>query len=359
MSLPLNSFTPLARIRRSRVFPAPARVLVRKGQQVEPDDAIAEATLAPRHLSLDLAAGLSQPASEIERYLQFGVGAVISQGDVLAGPVGYSKRVVRAPLPGKIVRIQQGELVLQVTTQPGVLRAGLPGEIVELVEERGAVVELLAALVQGVWGNNRSAYARFVFLAENPEDQLTLNPGDKRLAGAILVGGACLQAEVLRTAQAAGAAGLLVSSLGSDLYEPAEAAPFPIVIFEGFGSFPVPAPIFELLASIGSQPEEGHFMALDARPWDRTGNTRPEAILPRSRNVESGVIPIHQPDLGLIHPDQMVRLLGHPYLGRRGRLVDLPGPSRFASGIQGFGATVRLNDGTEILLPLTNLEFIG
>lgn len=359
MSLPLNSFTPLARIRRDRVLPAPARVLVRKGQQVEPDDIIAEAILAPRHLVLDLAAGLGRPADEIERYLQFGVGAIVSQGDVLAGPVGYSKRVVRAPLPGKIVRIQHGELVLQVAARPDGLRAGLPGEIAELVEERGAIIELLAALVQGVWGNGRSAYARFVCLAENSEDQLTLNAGDKRLTGAILVGGACLQAEVLRTTQAAGVAGLLISSLAGELVEAAQAAPFPIVILAGFGNYPIPAPIYELLASIGSRPEEGQFMALDARSWDRTGNTRPEAILPRNASLDSGEIPIYQPDLGLIHPGQQVRLLGHPYLGKRGKLVDLPGPSRFANGIQGFGAKVRLEGGTEILLPLTNLEFIG
>lgn len=359
MSLPLNSFTPLARIRRSRILPAPARVLVRKGQQVEPDDIIAEAILAPRHLALDLAAGLSRPAGEIERYLQFGVGAIVSQGDVLAGPVGYSKRVVRAPLPGKIVRIQHGELVLQVATQPDVLRAGLPGEIVELVEARGAIIELLAALVQGVWGNGRSAYARFICLAENPEDQLSLNAGDKRLAGAILVGGACLLPEVLQTAQAAGAAGLLVSSLAGELYQAAQAVPFPIMILAGFGNYPIPVPIFELLASVESQPENGHFMALDARPWDRTRNTRPEAILPRNASLDKGEIPIYQPDLGLIHPGQQVRLLGHPYLGRRGWLVDLPGPSQFANGIQWSGAKVRLEDGTEILLPLTNLEFIG
>jgi len=359
MSLPLISFTPLARVRRSRLLPAPARVLVRKGQLIEPDDVIAQATLAPRHLALDLAAGLRQPADEIERYLQFGVGAIVSQGDVLAGPVGYSKRVVRAPLPGKIVRIQQGELVLQIAAQPDELRAGLPGEIFELVEERGAVIELIAALVQGVWGNNRSAYARFVLLAATPHDQLTLNAGDERLPGAILVGGACLQPEVLHIAQTSGAAGLLVSSLGGDLYEAAQAASFPIVILEGFGNYPIPAPIFELLASLLSQPEEDHFMALNARPWDRTKITRPEAILPRNVNPDSGEILAYQPDLGLIHPGQMVRLLGHPHLGRRGRLVDLPGPSGFASGIQGIGATVRLEEGTDLLLPLTNLEFIG
>ena len=100
-------------------------------------------------------------------------------------------------------------------------------------------------------------------------------------------------------------------------------------------------------------------MALNARLWDRTGNTRPEAILPRNAGPESGEIPVYEPDLGLIHPGQEVRLLGHPYLGSRGRLVDLPGPSRFANGIQGFGATVRLEDGNDLLLPLTNLEFIG
>ena len=94
-------------------------------------------------------------------------------------------------------------------------------------------------------------------------------------------------------------------------------------------------------------------MALNARPWDRTRNSRPEAILPRNAGQDSKEILIYESNLGLIHPGQMVRLLGHPYLGKRGQLVDL------ASSNQGFSATVRLEDGTDHLLPLTNLEFIG
>ena len=354
MSLPLKTFTPLSRIRRERVFSTPARVLVRKGQQVAPEEVIAQAIIAPCHVSLDLAASLGQPATDIERYLQFGIGDVVAQGDILAGPVGFSRRVVRAPLTGKIVRIQQGELVLQVAGEPEELKAGLPGEIVALVEGRGAVIELAAALIQGVWGNGyAAAYSRFVNLAASPEDSLTVNPGDERLLGAILVGGTCQSSEDIHLVQAAGAAGLLVSSLEAEAYEAALQAPFPIVVTEGFGRLPLPAPVFEFLSSPGT-----NFMVLDASSWDRVANIRPEAIIPQQTDTNLAELSLHSPQLGLIHPGQQVRLLGYPHLGKRARLIDLPGLSRFANEIQSLGAKVRLDDGNEILLPLTNLEFL-
>jgi hypothetical protein len=358
MPLPLSIQSPLARIRRERIFPAPARILVRQGQVVAPGDGIAQAIREPRHFTLDLAYSLGLPAGQIEPYVQFSVGTVVAEGDVLAGPVGVARRVVRAPFAGKIVRIQNGELILQISTPPDELVAGLPGEVVELVESRGAVIELEAALIQGVWGNGRSAYAACLCLAGSPDEQLILDAADSRLKGAILAGGPCQLPDTLRIARQAGAAGLLVSSLAPELFEAARQAPYPIVIVEGFGCYPYDPSVHALLVELS-----GRAMALDASPWDRTSAQRPEAILPRVVSPEADQEPLRAPaarsELGLIQPGQRVRITAWPYLGLRGSLVDLPGLVEFSHGIRGVGARVRLEDGKEILLPLTNLEFLA
>jgi hypothetical protein len=85
------------------LLPSAGRVLVRKGQVVNAVDVIATANLDPRHILLDVARGLGLPASKADEHIQRKPGEPVSAGDVLAGPVGWAKRVVRAPHAGVVV----------------------------------------------------------------------------------------------------------------------------------------------------------------------------------------------------------------------------------------------------------------
>jgi len=52
----------------------------------------------------------------------------------------------------------------------------------------------------------------------------------------------------------------------------------------------------------------------------------------------------------------LVRLLGEPYLGSTGRVVELPEKAeRFASGLTAKVAVVERQDGSFIRVPVTNL----
>ena len=157
MFLPVIHNSPLTLIRRVRSLERNGRLLVRMGQHVDILDGIAEAVVNPKHTMLDLSQGLGLKPDEVSQYIQCTSGVYVEEGDILAGPVGTAKRVVRAPCSGRIVSVRFGKILLQELSPPLVLKSIYPGTVVELIEERGAVIESCGALIQGVWGNGKNS----------------------------------------------------------------------------------------------------------------------------------------------------------------------------------------------------------
>jgi hypothetical protein len=388
-------------------------VLVRQGQRVDPSDAVAEATLTPEHLVLDIAKGLALPRDRADEQIQRKAGEQVSEGDVLAGPVGITRRVVRAPRAGRVLIAGNGQMLLQVESRPFQLRAGIPGIVVGLILERGVVIENKGALVQGVWGNGRIDYGSLHVLASRPDHALSPDQLDASLRGAVVFAGYCDQAEVLKTAAEAPLKGLILSSMASALIPVAARMPYPIVLIEGFGLLPMNSAAFNLLVS-----NDRREVALNAEPWDRFTNRRPEVFIPLpagesrpaeespptpldkggeeprgrlgkrggespratlsvaarfgKRGEESPPAPL---DKGGAEPrgrlgkggeeivefavDQRVRVVRAPHKSQIGTIANLlPGTQVFPSGVQGQAAEVRLEDGNKVILPLANLEVL-
>ncbi len=168
---------PLICIRRQRLLPAAGRVLVRAGQKVATADVIAEAKLEPGHLTVDVARGLGVTPDKADQLVARKVGEQLAEGDVIAGPVGgIISRIVRAPKNGAILAIGAGKVTLSLEGKDFELRAGMPGTVVELVAERGAVIENYGALIQGVWGNGRFDAGIMTVAVESPTDELNSFP---------------------------------------------------------------------------------------------------------------------------------------------------------------------------------------
>ena len=413
MLAPVTHVLPFTTIQRERSLPVPGRVLVRQGQRVDPSDAVAEATLTPEHLVLDIAKGLALPRDRADEQIQRKAGEQVSEGDVLAGPVGITRRVVRAPRAGRVLIAGNGQMLLQVESRPFQLRAGIPGIVVGLILERGVVIENKGALVQGVWGNGRIDYGSLHVLASRPDHALSPDQLDASLRGAVVFAGYCDQAEVLKTAAEAPLKGLILSSMASALIPVAARMPYPIVLIEGFGLLPMNSAAFNLLVS-----NDRREVALNAEPWDRFTNRRPEVFIPlpagESRPAEEspptpldkggeeprgrlgkrggespparfdkGGAESHRATLsvaarfgkGGAEPrgrlgkggeeivefavDQRVRVVRAPHKSQIGTIANLlPGTQVFPSGVQGQAAEVRLEDGNKVILPLANLEVL-
>src|SRR4030043_1401573 len=155
MQAPKTHILPVAAIRRERLMSAEGRIIARRGQQVNPSDIVAESVLRPEHILLDIGLGLGLSPKEADHYIQRRAGDEVGEGDVIAGPVGIGRRVVRAPKTGTVVVAGDGQVLMELDGEFSALKAGYSGVVSDIVGDRGVVIELVGSLVQGGWGNGR------------------------------------------------------------------------------------------------------------------------------------------------------------------------------------------------------------
>lgn len=337
---------PVTRIQRERLLPIPGRLLARRGQNVSVSDVIAEADLAPEHILLNIARTLRISVNEVDSYLNYKEGDDVADGDVLAErSVGFSKLVSRAPKSGRIVAIRGGQVLLEVEGRPFQLRAGLSGEISELVADLGAFIETTGALIQGVWGNGRVDDGLMSVLCQAPYDVLSPDQLDVSMRGMVVLGGYCEDENVFINASDIPLRGLILASMPSALLPVAARARCPVVVLEGFGKLPMNEVAHKLLST-----NERRQVIVNAE----MSHNRPEVIIPLPATPD--MPPLN--DVNLFNAGQRVRLVCNPHMGQIGVVAEiLPGLSRLENGVRAPAAVVQL-DKRSLILPLANLEVL-
>ncbi|MGE5222511.1 MAG: hypothetical protein ACM3PY_08745 [Omnitrophica WOR_2 bacterium] len=350
MLSPVTHYLPLTAIRRVRLLPFPGRVVARKGQKVNPNDVVAEAKLAPEHLLLEVARGLGMPARRADRYIQRKAGDEVAEGDVIAGPVGLARRVVRAPKNGRVVVAGNGQVLLEVDSRPYELKAGVPGVVTELFPDRGVEIEANGSLIQGVWGNGLIDFGLLGVLSRSPQDVLTTDRLDVSHRGMVILGGHCEDSQVLNAAGEIPLRGLVLASIDSSLAQAAGKARYPILVIEGFGKIPMNPAAYKLLTT-----SERREVTVNAEAWDPYANTRPEMIIPLPAQ---GTLPL-PPETDTFAPGQKVRVIGVPGQSILGTLASLrPGLALLQSGVRAPAADILLENGENGVYPLANLEVL-
>lgn len=351
MLAPVTHILPVTLIRRERLLPAPGKVLVRKGQTVAATDTIAEADLPAKHMLLDLVRGLGLPAAKADQQVKVPAGTPVSEGDLIAGPVGFPRRSVRAPKDGKVLLAGNGQVLLELKSSPFELKAGVPGEVVDLLPERGAVIQTSGALVQGVWGNGRVDFGLMYVLAKEPDHRLTADQLEVSLRGAVVLAGYCGDAATLKAAEELPIRALILSGMDTTLVPAALRLKIPLLLLDGFGPRPMNSSAFNLLTT-----NEQREAAVCAEKWDRYAGTRPELVIPLPA---SGPLQM-PPETQEFTNGQKVRVLRAPHAGQIGTLeFVLPGKQTLPSGIRARAAQVRLENNEKALLPLANLEVLA
>jgi hypothetical protein len=350
MLAPITHILPFTIIRRERVLPSRGKVLVRAGQRVNSLDVIAEANLRPEYLLLNVARGLGLSPERADQMIQCQAGDHLADGDMIAGPVGIARRVVRTPSDGQVVLVGSGQVLIEVASKPFQLKAGVPGEVVELIVDRGATVETSGALVQGVWGNGHIDFGVMVVLAKSPDQLLTTDQLDVSLRSSIILAARCEDAEVLKNAEELPLRGLILASMSASLAPIAARMQIPVILLEGFGHSPMNTAAFKLLTT-----NERREVALNAEPWEPYIGTRPEIIIPMPGS-ERLSLPL---ETGTFSPDQQVRMLRAPHAGEIGVVLGLRGSVVFPSGLRAQAADIRLESGQIVVIPLANLDVLA
>lgn len=347
---PVTHYLPLTVIRRERILPQPGKVVVRAGQKVSALDVIAETDLNSEYLLLDLSHSLQIPAEKIERYLQCQLGDQLTQGDVIAGPVGIANRVVRAPKDGRVILSDSGQVLLEIAGKNFQLKAGIPGEVVELIADRGAVVETTGALIQGVWGNGKIDFGVMSVLAKYPNMSLVPADLDVSLRGSIVLGGMCSDAEVLKEAEGLPLRGLILGSLSPRLLQAASRMQIPVMVIEGFGERSINPIVFKLLTT-----NDRREVALNAEYWDRYSGVRPELVIPLPAPGGSAI----PQETIFFDQNQTVRIIRGPSAGQIGQINRVKASMSFPGGLRAPGAEIQREDGEKFIIPLANLEIIA
>lgn len=233
------------------------------------------------------------------------------------------------------------------------LRAGLSGTVIELIPNRGAVIQAVGALAQGVWGNGRIDTGAMVNLMEQPDSVLDAGRLDVSMRGMVILGGIVKDAETLKAAAEVAVRGLILSSLYPSLLPLAREMRYPIVLTEGFGPMPMNSAAYKLLSTNAKRE-----VTVNAENRDRYSGSCPEVIIPLPVSAERQ--PPALRDVETFAPGIQVRMRRPPSAGMIGSITALkPGLTAFPSGLRAPAAEVKLENGETVIAPLINLEVIG
>ncbi len=345
----------LAAIRRERFLPERAigEVEARGGEKVDLRDVVARGAIPARYLMIDAAGffGLKD-TDDLKPMMKVWEGARVEARQVLAGkPNGRGKKLL-SPVAGVVAHVGDGRIILEETPEIIEVEAGLTGQVVDIEEGRGVVIETSGAVLQGVWGNNRLQIGT---LRAEPSDGLE-SVGDEmnmQFRGTVVLSRRPLRAAGLRVAQAQSLSGVIAPSMDVSLIDRARELRSAVLLTEGFGAIRMSSFVFGFLEGlIGKQ------TTVDALDADRIGARRPEIIV--NLPVRSGQRP-PEPDLNLtLKPGINVRITRGDHAGMVGAVAHLPKtPYLLENGLRVPCAQVQLSAGESAFVPLANLEVFG
>ena len=338
------------RLRRSRLLPVSGLIMVRTGQKVNPEDVIAEATLPSRHVFFDIpkSFGMSN-LKKVEPMIKRKIGEMLEKNDILAETGGMMSKVIRMTQPGKIISIRDGQVLVETETTTISLKAVYPGTVVEMIADRGVVIETSGAILQGAWGNGKSGFGTVLNKAETKTSEFLFSSLDMAARGMIIVCGTCLKPDVLSQAAALPIAGLILGSLPAAAREKALNQPYPIISLNGFSTAGMDDLSFRILGNLKDQ-----YAVINAEMGDDFIDIKPEALFTAPVENPSAVAPSRYT------AGQMIRIHTAPFLGQVGTIEKiLPGFTVLSNGLRVSAASIIMENREKKTIPVADFDVIG
>ncbi len=340
------------KVQRERRLSVRGEVLVNEGQEVHPDDLVAETHLPGEIMMVDLARGLDIDPMDVGHCLVRQPGEVLMEDDVIAQFDGALTRVVRTPVSGRFVCVHQGLAVLEVSQEAIQVKAGIPGVVEAILPEYGAMIATTGLLMQGVWGNGGVGEGKLTVIEESWSAPLEKSKIAAVENGQVVAAGQCFDEAVLHGLAEAGAAGVIMGVLAPGLISIAAAlAQLPMIVIQGFGHLPADRSILEMLNAHADE-----MVCVHAVAANRLAGVRPEVIVPQPGAADSADSSL----LAEVAVGQRVRLYSGRAIGKSGKvLAFVDEPPQFESGLKFTAVVVELDDGEKITVPQQNLVILG
>jgi hypothetical protein len=324
--------------------------MVRLGQKVNTDDVIAEAVIPTHHELVDVVRllGLSNHKTA-ETLIQRKIGETLAEQDIIAETGGLFSRVIRTSVPGKIISIREGQVLIETETRKFEVLARYAGVIGEIIPNRGAVINTTGSVIQGAWGNGKFATGPLICKAETPSSVLTSVDLGITARGSIIASASCIEEKLFDLAAQLPIAGLLLGSMPAALIEKALAQSYPIMLIEGFGKSGMNSAAFKYLSMYNN-----HEITLNAGIDRETTGQQPEALISASIENEIGR------GQSRVTSGQAIRVHSAPFLGQSGTIEKvLPGLTLLPNGLRVCAASVIMDNKERKTIPVNNLDGIG
>lgn len=339
---------PITNIRRACLLPSAGVVHVHVGSNVSAGDLIAEASLPAEHMALDIRRGLGLATNaEAAQAMTRQLGDRLDKEDVIAETHGLFARIVRAPVPGTIVFIGGGMVILRTRERTLEARTGISGVVVEVMPDYGAVIEENGALIQCAWGNGKIAAGTLNNVCQNPADHISADQINVDMRGGVVFGGHCDSPGVLHACADLQVRGLILASMRATLLDEAVQQPYPILVIEGFGSIPLNDAAFRLLSTSAGRTTCIHGM------YAPPDGLRPEIVIPLKTQGQSAPVVVY------FAAGQTVRVTRAPYTGKTGKILQIrQNTVALPNGLRAPAAEVQLQNDARVWIPFANLEVL-
>jgi hypothetical protein len=352
---------------RQRVLPIPGEVLVKQGDQVEPESVVARALLPGNVITSNLARVLGVASADLDELMLVKPGEQVEEGQPIArskGIFGLMKQTATAPTTGEFESVSKvsGQAIFREAPIPVEVKAYVGGIVSEVEGSFGVHVDSRGTMVQGIFGIGPEVSGPIAIAGDDPARPLRPEDITADHRGAVLVGGSLARLDTLQACIEMGVAALVIGGidavdlkqlLGFDLgvaITGNETVGLTLVVTEGFGELAMSRKTHDLLAA-----QTGKVASVSGATQIRAGVMRPEVLVPSEiSNIEQTEV-----DTGLMHINSTIRIIRDPHFGELGRVTELPAElHKLDTEAAVRILTVALKDGEHVTLPRANVELV-
>jgi hypothetical protein len=344
----------MVQIQRERLLPAPGEIVTGVGQEVTPVQVVARTPKDSEFLILNASEQLKITPEELAEFVQVEPKAAIEIGEVLVKKRGFPRaKVLESPISGTFYGVRNGRIILKQSPDWIQLRAMVHGRVVNIIQNRGVVLEINGSLIQAIWGSDKEGNGPLKLISRTADAELMGEQLSSETNSHIIAVGRLTDPGILQQAEVNEIRGIIAGSMPADLLAAAQAVSFPILLTDGIGDQRMAAPIFQMLLQ-----SDGQEVSLFGQPQQESAraSNRPEIIIPQQGTASESIASLFKP----LAVGQIVRILRAPYQNQLGEVQKLHSKSRTVGIMKKVqGADITLTNGQVVFVPYANLDALG
>ena len=354
-------------ISKERLLPLKGNVHVKKNDIVNSDTIIASTEIPGNVQMVNIANKLNIDPDQIEKCMLVKINDSVEKNQLIAqrkSLFGMFKSDVKSPIDGKIINISNvtGQVVVSERPVPINVDAYIPGEVKDVYDKEGILINSIGTFVQGIIGIGAEKQGKMHVLVNDSKEKIKVSDITDDLKNKIIVCGSYINLEIYEKAKSIGIKGIVCGgvdyntiskilgySLGVAITGTEDTTT--LILTEGFGNIDMAPRTFNILKENNNKD-----VSINGATQIRAGVLRPEIFI---KSDGSGQSKSFKEDDFVISEGSTVRVIREPYFGQIGKIVSLPYKlDQMESETKVRVAEVEFEDHTKEIIPRTNLEVI-